>query len=747
MKKIYTLLFIFFCVNISHAQLNVSTTGTVANWVQNILTGNGVVVTNVTFTGAANSIGKFTTGPTAGNLGFSNGLVISTGNVTQLPGSGGSFCSSNMGTGSDPQLAGLITQSINDAAVLEFDFTPIADTVKFRYVFGSEEYPEFVNSINDVFGFFISGLSPFGGFYTNQNIALIPNTTTPITINNVNNVVNFNYYVNNANGTFVQLDGFTTVLTAWIRVFPCVTYHIKIAIGDAADHIYDSGVFLEANSFSSNMLTVTQTTSNTIDTLAVEGCNDAVLTFKMPYPRSLPTAISYTIGGTAINGVDYTTIGNSVTIPAGQDSVNLIISPITDTLVEPLEYITLIVNTSPCTQDTINVFIKDNMPPLANVFSDTTICGSSSLDIISTPSGGYVPYTYLWSTGDTTSSITVTPSSDTTYSIVVTDFCNNDSMFNIDVGVSNPDYILIGDSVCEGDTAILSVNPLITYDYLWSTGAQTQSISVSPNTDTQYIVTVTDSAGCEIIKNTTVKVYSIPIVQASSDTIICRGDEAYIKVFGNYSVLWNTGSTNSLIKVSPSFDKSYSFIIKNVFECENNDSIMVEVVPIPTAEIYIQDDTVCLGKTIVLQGSGGDEYMWNSGVSAPNMEILPTTNATYTLTVTNENGGTSCSHDTSVTITVERCNYFYFASAFTPNGDGKNDTYGVGGQFEAVNKFDLYIYNRWGKQVFHATEPDERWDGTFEGKDVPDGVYTYVVYIDELYRDPYSLNGTITLYR
>jgi len=737
------------------AQLTVSTTGTVASMVQNVLVGSGVTISNVTYTGASGSIGTFTTGAAVtGNLGISSGIVISTGNVSQLPGSASVNCSSDMNTGSDPLLASLITQTINDAAVLEFDFVPIADTVSFRYVFGSEEYPEYVTSYNDVFGFFISGISPLGGFYTNQNIALIPGTTSPVSIYNINNgssnngpCVNCGYYVNNSTGSFVKFDGFTTVLTAWARVFPCMTYHIKIAIGDAGDHIYDSGVFLEANSFSSSMLEVTQSPSNSLDTIAVEGCNGTDLKFKLSYLRSSATTISYSIGGTATNGVDYALIGNSVTIPAGIDSVMLYIDPIIDTLVEPLEYIQLIVNTSPCTQDTIIIFIKDNMPPLANVFRDTTICTSQSLDIISNPTGGYYPYTFLWNTGDTSSSINVTPNVNTTYNLVVTDACNNDSTFIIDVEVSNPVFTLIGDSVCVGDTAVLVVNSSGIYNYLWSSGDQTSSISVTPNSTTQYSVSVTDSIGCEIVESTTVGVYTIPIVNSTSDTIICRGDEAFLKVYGDYSVVWNTGATSSYIKVSPNSDKVYSFYISNMFHCYNNDSIKVEVIPVPTADIYVPNDTICLGRTIVLQGSGGDEYKWSSGVSASNMEVLLTKNTSFTLTVTNVNGATSCSHDTSISIYVERCNYFYFASAFTPNGDGINDTYGVGGQFEAVNQFDLYIYNRWGKQVFHATDPNERWDGTFEGEDAPDGVYTYVVYIDELYRDPYSLNGTITLYR
>ncbi|RLD40217.1 MAG: hypothetical protein DRI86_15665 [Bacteroidetes bacterium] len=759
MKYTHTFLLLLFFVKISHAQLNISTSATVANLIQNVLVGQGVVISNVTYTGAPNSIGEFSTGAVAGNLGFNNGIVLSTGNVIQLPGASSLLVDNNMNTASDPQLAALITQSINDAAVLEFDFVPVSDTIKFSYVFGSEEYEQYVGTpYNDVFGFFVSGLGYSGGFYNNVNIAIIPNTTNPVSINNINNgqstnmaspgpCVNCNYYVNNSSGTFVKFNAFTTVLTAWIRVLPCFTYHIKIAIGDAADHALDSGVFLEANSFSSNSITLTQTTSSTIDSLAVEGCNDAILTFNLPYPFSTQTSINYIIGGTAINGVDYVQIPNSLVVPAGQDSVSLVISPIIDTLVEPLEYIELIVNTSYCSQDTVLIYIKDALPPLTNLFRDTTICMFSNLDIVSNTSGGYIPYSYLWSTGDTTASITITPSVSSTYSLVVSDVCNNDSTFVIDVGVSNPIFTFTGDSVCKGDTAVLRVNSSEIYNYIWSSGEQTSIISVSPSSDTQYTVSVTDSIGCEIVDSTTIKVFPIPIVSSTSDTIICSGDEAYLKVFGNYSVEWNTGSTNSFIKVKPQSDEEYSFFIRSSDQCENSDSINVEVVTKPIADIYTPETTVCIGKKIVLQGSGGDEYLWSSGVESPNMEVLLNNNAVYSLAVTNRSGGTTCSHDTSISIVVERCNYFYFASAFTPNGDGKNDTYGVDGQYEIVYKFDLYIYNRWGQQLFHATDPSERWDGTYEGKDASDGVYTYVVYIDEGYREPYSLKGTVTLYR
>ncbi|MFA5783016.1 MAG: choice-of-anchor L domain-containing protein, partial [Bacteroidales bacterium] len=320
---------ILFMINHGYAQLTVGTSMTPQQLVQNVLVGSGVTVSNVTYSGVAASKGNFTTGASPTNLGISNGIIISTGVVDgslsqPLIGSASSnFASSINGTGSDPDLAALIPgYTINDAAVLEFDFIPLSDTIKFKYVFASEEYPEYVCSeFNDVFGFFISGPDPAGGNYTNKNIALIPNTTLPVAINTVNNgtaggfydptdcisLAYSTYYIDNEalNGMTIVFDGFTTVLTAWCKVVPCVTYHIKIAIGDAGDEVLDSAVFLEANSFSSSAVAVGTTFTTNLDTMAIEGCNDAIISFVLNTPATSPYTINYTIGGTATNGVDY----------------------------------------------------------------------------------------------------------------------------------------------------------------------------------------------------------------------------------------------------------------------------------------------------------------------------------------------------------------------------------------------------------------------------------------------------------
>lgn len=239
------------------AQLEVNSGMGAESLVQDVLLGRGVVASNITFSGNAISLGQFNALST--NLNVQNGVVLCTGSVqiavgpNQQPDDGLSLPVSN----TDPDLAALIPgYDIYDATVLEFDFIASSDQVQFRYAFGSEEYMEWVNTAyNDVFGFFVSGPNPAGGQYVKQNIARVPGTNEVVSIDNVNRDKNEAYFVHNEGlpwqETTIEYDGFTTPFTASLSVIPGQVYHIKIAIGDAGDNAYDSGVFLEGNSFTS----------------------------------------------------------------------------------------------------------------------------------------------------------------------------------------------------------------------------------------------------------------------------------------------------------------------------------------------------------------------------------------------------------------------------------------------------------------------------------------------------------------
>ncbi len=212
-----------------------------------VLFGPGISVTNLTLTGANQSVGTFTA--PAGSIGIDSGLVMASGSVFNIPGPNvSSSITSQFMTPGDTDLNNLIPgYPTFDASVIEFDFTPLTDTlIAADIVFGSEEYPEFVGvNFNDIFAFFISG----PGFNGLENLAVIDTLNTPIAINNINASLNSQYYIDNTGGAFLEYDGYTTPFTLMHPIQINQTYHFKIAIADAGDGAFDSGVFLKEGSF------------------------------------------------------------------------------------------------------------------------------------------------------------------------------------------------------------------------------------------------------------------------------------------------------------------------------------------------------------------------------------------------------------------------------------------------------------------------------------------------------------------
>ncbi|HQI71299.1 MAG TPA: choice-of-anchor L domain-containing protein, partial [Bacteroidales bacterium] len=172
--------------NFVMAQLNINTSLTANQLMQNFI-GGGVTVFNVVYTGGSASKATFTNGNNT-NLGLDEGIILCSGNAININNPATFFMSNNLNQAGDATLNSINNgTSTFDAAVLEFDFVPVCDSVKFKYVFGSEEYPHSICSqYNDVFAFFITGPNPAGGNYTNHNIALIPGTNLLVSVNSVN---------------------------------------------------------------------------------------------------------------------------------------------------------------------------------------------------------------------------------------------------------------------------------------------------------------------------------------------------------------------------------------------------------------------------------------------------------------------------------------------------------------------------------------------------------------------------------
>lgn len=374
------------------------------NLITNIFLGDGVEVLDVTFEGNAQSVGFFSNADD--EIGIGRGLVMTTGRATSQGGvgvdqNGNVQSSSAMGTTfTDPDLLDITGGvGINDAVRYTITFVPIADTLRFNYVFGSEEYPEYACSdFNDVFGFFISGPGINGPYSNNaENIALIPGSNLPVTINNVNpgqvgangtlancqppsGSLDFSdFYVPNT-GTANQpvFDGFTTVLEAQAVVQPCSTYTIKLIVADVSDSGWDSGVFLQAKSFGTGSLDVEAATVS-LDGSVAEGCAEGMLTFKLPNPPEADYPIDYQVLGTAENGVDYAFIPPDLFIPAGDTMVSVPIIAFEDGIEEGEETILIDIQRDPCNRDTITILVRENPLVPADLGPDTTICQGQSV--------------------------------------------------------------------------------------------------------------------------------------------------------------------------------------------------------------------------------------------------------------------------------------------------------------------------------------------------------------------------------
>ena len=333
MKRILIGVALLANAGIANAQLVVGQTLTPVELVQQVLLGSGVVATNITLNGVPGNtvneqIGSYD--GTGSNIGLPQGVMMSSGNIAvgigPNVGGGTTLGGGNFGA-TDPDLEVLSGVAMNDRCVLEFDFIPIGDSIEFKYVFSSEEYNEYVcGTVNDAFGFFLSGPGITGSFSGNSiDLALIPGTSTPVTINTVNNGTVGNngqlancealdpnwesnniYYIDNAGGTTIEFDGFTVVLTARSAVQCGQTYHIKMAIADGGDTAFDSGVFLEGGSFTSSPFVPSlQPGPGIIGNTLFESCFNVGFIFTRTGDSTDVQTVNIEIGGTATPGVDY----------------------------------------------------------------------------------------------------------------------------------------------------------------------------------------------------------------------------------------------------------------------------------------------------------------------------------------------------------------------------------------------------------------------------------------------------------
>jgi len=515
-KGLFICFFTFFISLGVSAQLTV-TPGSVfvmtpLQFVQTYLVGSGVVVSNATFNGSAaalnssfrpastiDQIGSFsTTGTATTELGIEGGVLFSSGHVQNAV--AGTNPSTATGGLSDPDLVILAGAQIKDRAVLEFDFVPETDLVSFNYVFASLEFDQYCNQFNDAFGLFLSGPGIAGGlgFVNNAvNIAILPDGSNYVNINNICAEDNGNHdrgvysWWNELKQNF-SLNRYTYVFTASYTVQCGLLYHMKFAIGDAGDDIWDSEVFLKQNSFSSTNITPSLNFSNpSTGQILVPGCSTSDLVYTVPQaqPSNITINLSIDPTGTATQAnilpnpfptQIVLTAGQLQTTPIHIEAVQTAIPGPDKTLIIKASVTSCSVISEVSSSFTIkyNDVLSVTAPPL-------TICSGGSATLTASATGGqvFIPsntYHYLWSDGSTTPSITLTPGAGHhTYSVTITDACGQTATANtwIDVGTTpGPAGVISGQStICTPATALVFSVPVIpgADEYIWTipTGA------------------------------------------------------------------------------------------------------------------------------------------------------------------------------------------------------------------------------------------------------------------------------------
>ena len=725
-------------LTISHfatAQLVVDPSLTAQQVVTEILVGEGVQVSNITFSGDLDQIGSFDAANS--NILIPNGLIMASGtcNLAVGPNNSGSLTlgGGNFGV-SDPDLNALSTFTTNDAAVLEFDFIPTGDSIRFNYSFGSEEYNEYVcGTVNDAFGFFLSGPGINGPYSNNAiNLAIIPGTNgVPVTINSVNNgnvgsngsapncnqvdpnwTQNTEFYVDNATNTAptaTQLDGFTVVLTAEAQVQCGETYHIKIAIADAGDSAFDSAVFIEGGSFSSNAFDIVASASisgNQVflgDTTVVESCNDAVFTIVRP-SATLEETLELTITGTAINGTDYEFIDANVVLGVGVTSYDVPLNVIADGITEGSETVTISYEYINLCGDTVfrsaTLVILDPDPVTLEYDTPVGICNGQAVLGVEAVSG-FGPFTYQWTGGQTPTQPTNTVNTTTAgqLTVVVTDVCGNTAEATIGFIPPPPLSVDVDQTTspfCPGDPVSLSAVILTgagPYTYAWSFGGNQSTATTSPQASTTITLNVTDGCGQTANSNHFIEVPEYPAILVL-DEEACLGVQAAVDIEGG------TGSFSF-------FTWQYVF---NGIDPEPVDSNWVEL-------------TASLDTLAAFYGDGG---VYEGGM---NEGILFVTAIDQ------------CGEEASFTLILEACNTL-IPNVFSPNNDGKNDFFRIEG-IEGFPGSVLLVYNRWGNLIFQDLNYGGGWDGRIGGNPISDGTYYYVLQRS----DGEDFHGAVTVVR
>jgi gliding motility-associated-like protein len=369
-------------------------------------------------------------------------------------------------------------------------------------------------------------------------------------------------------------------------------------------------------------------------------------------------------------------------------------------------------------------------------------CNGQATAIVS---GGVSPYTYAWNDTQASTTATVGGLCGGTYYVTVTDVNSNSIIDSVTIQNFQPTVLI--DSIppqCDNASAIDLTAFAIPSGGIYSGNGVTDTIfdPIAAGTGTHIITYIfSDTNACADTAYQNIIVNPTPSISVNSDTI-CEGQSVIIEAIpdlpgGTY--LWTpTGQTTQSIAVVPTMTMTYSVAYAlNGCTTSEQSSVIVNINPVVT----ISGNTLVLpGQSTTLTASGGDTYLWSNGETTVSINVTPTQTTNFCVIAGNIQG---CYDTACLTVDIDCPSTLYVPNCFTPNGDQWNEKFETPGTY--IDDFHIMIYNRWGEQVFESDNIQKMWDGKYNGRAVPDGVYFYLIEAKGCDKKQYNLKGTVTV--
>ncbi|HEX5652302.1 MAG TPA: gliding motility-associated C-terminal domain-containing protein, partial [Chitinophagaceae bacterium] len=392
-------------------------------------------------------------------------------------------------------------------------------------------------------------------------------------------------------------------------------------------------------------------------------------------------------------------------------------------------------------RDTVR--INPHAPIPLSIGPDRSKCNSDTIHLSATT--GFLNYS--WSPGYNINStslqqVVVNPSVDTIYTVMAEKTPGCFAYDTVRIRVYHSPAITLGadTSLCQGDTLFLDAGPGFS-SWNWNTGLSGRHLQVSDAGN--YFVTATTIDGCKSSDTIRVlNVFSLPQVQLNPDTTLCMGATRTLDAgngFTNY--LWSTGATTQTIPVSGT--GIYAVIVTDQHLCTGTDTTRISTI-LPTPKDFLPGDTaICsYGQLQLSPLQTYPAYQWSTGSQQHSVTIAQP--GVYWLQVID---ASNCQGRDSITVNPKEClKGFYIPTGFTPNNDGRNDSFKPF-IFGIVKQYRFSIYNRWGQLVFETRDLLKGWDGRLGGLPQDSNVYAWTC-LYQLEGEPPKLEkGTVVLLR